>query len=378
MTFAHISDTHLGYRAYSRTTPQGFNQREVDVMRTFRNCLDAMLEREPDVVVHSGDLFHVVRPSNATIHHTFKSISEFQSKRKGLPFILIGGNHDTPRMAESGNILNLFSEIPGVTVKTGKATAIDLPQYDLEVLCVPSNSVTSGERIDWVPQLGRKHSLLTVHGLATKVIPHAGQFEIEEARQEKWTYVALGDYHIHQSYGKNICYAGSTDFTSTNIWEEAPKPKGWVWFDSEVGKLEYRRVATRKVIDLPKINAQDLPTEELRERIAENAKWDPEDQPIVRQRVLNVHPETRGQVGSNLVRELNGRCLNYLLRLYLPEAAVSDTDTHRGQAITLEKSWEDHMAKAELPGGTDRKVVTDLGLKLLKEAAERAADPAQA
>src|SRR5438477_11099707 len=111
MTFAHISDTHLGYRAYGRTNSHGFNQREVDVMKTFRTSLEAIEARNPDVVVHSGDLFHVVRPSNATIHHTFKSIAEFQMRRMGRPFILIGGNHDTPRMAESGNILNLLGEI---------------------------------------------------------------------------------------------------------------------------------------------------------------------------------------------------------------------------------------------------------------------------
>ena len=113
MTVAHFSDTHLGFRAYSKSTPDGFNQREVDVMRTFRTCLDKIASAEPDVVVHSGDLFHVVRPSNATIIAAFKAITQFQEKRKGRPFVLIGGNHDTPRLTEAGNILALFRDIPG-------------------------------------------------------------------------------------------------------------------------------------------------------------------------------------------------------------------------------------------------------------------------
>lgn len=378
MKIAHISDTHLGYRAYGRTTPQGFNQREVDVMRSFRTALNQMSEREPDVVVHSGDLFHVVRPSNATIHHTFKSIAEFQARREGRPFILIGGNHDTPRMAESGNILHLLSEIPGLRVFTGDAEAFTINELDLEVLCVPSNSVLRGEAIDYVPQFGCKYSLLTLHGLASQAIKQAAHFDIEQTRAEKWTYVALGDFHIHQAFGPNICYAGSTDFTSTNIWEEAGRPKGWVLYDADSRRMEFVEVPTRPVLDLPRIDARDMTPEALVASIRENAQWEDEDMPIVRQRVLNVHPDTRGRIGGGPVREMNARCLNYLLRLLPPELAGSDSEQPRTEAITLEASWEAHMAKAELPGGAERDHIKDLGLQLLKEVTERATDPAQA
>ena len=97
MTLAHISDTHLGYRAYGRTTPSGFNQREVDVMKTFQAALASIEQRDPDLVVHAGDMFHIVRPSNATIVQAFKAISEFQSRRSGRPFVIVGGNHDATR-----------------------------------------------------------------------------------------------------------------------------------------------------------------------------------------------------------------------------------------------------------------------------------------
>src|SRR3990170_163738 len=99
MTLAHLSDTHLGYRAYSRSTREGMNQREADVLETFRAALDAIALREPDLVVHSGDLFHVVRPSNHTITDTFRALQRFQSARGAKPLVLVGGNHDTPRTA---------------------------------------------------------------------------------------------------------------------------------------------------------------------------------------------------------------------------------------------------------------------------------------
>jgi len=378
MKIAHLSDTHLGYRAYGRTTPAGINQREFDVMKTFKNCLDAIVERDPDVVVHSGDLFHVVRPSNATIHRTFKLISEFQAKRKGKPFILIGGNHDTPRMTESGNILPLLGEIPGMHVQVGRATAFEIPECDLEVLAVPSDSLRNDEQIDWVPQLKRKYGILTLHGIAREALEQAGLFNIEATRPERWTYVAMGDFHERKSFGANVCYAGSTDYTSTNIWQETKTPKGWVWFDSETREQEFVKLKPRLVLDLRSIDARDMTADALAASLRENARWDPDELPIVRQKVTNVHHDTRGQLATSLVRELSASCLTYVLRLLPPESIGAAGELVKSEAFTIERAWEDHMKDAELPAGIERNQINTMGLELLKEVAERASDPAKA
>jgi DNA repair protein SbcD/Mre11 len=377
MTFAHISDTHLGFRAYGRSTPQGLNQREMDVMVTFRNALEAMLLRDPDVVVHSGDLFHVVRPSNATIVETFRTLWSFQARRGGKPFVLIGGNHDSPRTSDSGNLLKLFAGIPGMRIETGLANAFEIEELDLEVLCVPSNSLLQGERVEYAPTFGRKFGLLTLHGMAAQALPENANFDVEDTRADRWTYVALGDYHVYQAYGKNVCYAGSTDFTSTNIWEEAPHPKGWIWFDCEVGKIEFVPLEVRKVIDLPVIDARKLMPEQIAERMRQNAKWDDGLMPIVRQRVTNVLPEVRPKIPMDAIREIHARCLNYRFVPLAPDVnAENGRQSH--QPITLEKSWEDHIAKVDLPAGLSRDALRDLGLSLLKEVADVEADPIEA
>lgn len=377
MTFAHLSDTHLGFRAYGRTTPQGYDQREVDVFQTFKKILNAIQERDPDIVVHAGDLFHVVRPSNDTIVRTFKALTEFQVQRRGKPFILIGGNHDSPRQADAGNILRLFDAIPGLIVKTGKAEAIDLPDLNLELLCVPSNSLYNHENIEYAPQFKRAYSLLTMHGLAKQALPDKHDFDVEETHADRWTYVALGDFHVHQTYGRNIAYAGSTDFTSTNIWEELTHRKGWVWYDTELAHLEFIPVETRKVLDLDRIDARNLDGEGIGEALQSNAKWDAGDQPIVRQLVQNVHPETRARVPQSVIRELSAKALYYRpdFRL-LSSLPASVTEKTPGES--LDASWEGHIAGAVLPFGMDRDEVTNLGKNLLREVREREADPATA
>ncbi|MFI5386757.1 MAG: exonuclease SbcCD subunit D [Fimbriimonadales bacterium] len=375
MKLAHISDTHLGYYAYGKTAHGRMNQREIDVRVSFERCLSAIQERDPDIVVHSGDFFHVVRPSNYSLIAAYRLLSNFQHKRMGKPFVIIGGNHDTPQSAESANILDLFADIEGMYVETGSAKLIEAGEAS--ILCVSHKSVAAKENVSWAPPAGAKNSILVLHGLADKTEIENFSFELAETRPGEWSYVALGDWHIHQPYGPNICYAGSTDFTSTNIWEESSRPKGWVWFDTEAGQLEFVPVKTRPVIDLPPIDANDLTAEQLGEMLLRSAKWSDDEPPIVRQRVLNVHQETRRELPISVVRSLQERALYYRLDMRPPASDV--TGRHReGQAATLESCWTTHIEASPFAAAIDKEKLKQLGLDLLQEVAEHEATPVEA
>ncbi len=377
MTLAHLSDTHLGYRAYGRNTEHGVNQREVDVMKTFQACLDAISQKEPDLVVHSGDLFHVVRPSNATIVRAFELVSKFQEKRQGMPFLIIGGNHDTPKLADSGNILKLFTSIPGVRVFTHRLEIGEVADLDLEFMAVPHQSLQTGEHYEYSPSLGKKHSLLILHGVDKDLIKHgAGDIEITETRHDRWTYVALGDYHTFRPYGSNVCYSGSTDFASTNIWDEA-STKFWIWFDTETGKLENIPLKTRRVIDLPRIDALKLEPREIEKRLQKNASWPVEEMPIVRQVITNALPGIRGRIDQAVVNDIRATALHYQLDIWAPLKVVEGGPKTQQEGRSIDETWDEHLASAILAPGLKREEIKELGKELLQEV-DREAAPAEA
>lgn len=373
MTLAHLSDTHLGYRAYSRSTPEGMNQREADVLDTFRRTLDSIAEREPDLVVHSGDLFHVVRPSNHTITSAYVAMLRFQEGRSYQPFVLVGGNHDTPRTAESGNLLELFASIDGVRVIPDRTTREPIRDLDLELMAVPSRALREAGDRDWSPKGTRRHSLLVVHGMAAQALPEHAEFDVTDTSADRWSYVALGDYHIRQSYGPNCCYPGSSDFTSTNIWEETREPKGWAWFDTNLGILEFVPVPTRRVIDLPAIDAEAMTGSAITEAATAAATWESGSMPIVRQKVVNVHAEVRRHVDARAVREIQSRALHY--QLDLRTLPLGDAAAPAGGGASLEGEWARHVAHADLQAGLRRERVETCGLELLRRA-EIETDPA--
>ena len=57
MKFAHLADTHLGYRQF------GLIEREKDFYEVFEKITDKIIEEKVDFVIHSGDLFDNSRPS---------------------------------------------------------------------------------------------------------------------------------------------------------------------------------------------------------------------------------------------------------------------------------------------------------------------------
>ena len=127
MRLVHLSDLHLGYRQYQRLTPAGLNQREADVARAMQRAIDATIALAPDVVVLAGDIFHTVRPSNPAILFAFHQFARLTRELPRATVVMVAGNHDTPRAAETGGILRLFAPAPAFTSSTSRPTACRSP-----------------------------------------------------------------------------------------------------------------------------------------------------------------------------------------------------------------------------------------------------------
>jgi DNA repair exonuclease SbcCD nuclease subunit len=134
--------------------------------------------------------------------------------------------------------------------------------------------------------------------------------------RDEWDYIALGDWHLYTQIAPNALYSGATEFTSTNIWEESGKPKGWILYDASTRTHEFHPVHTRAVFDLLPIDAAELSAAELNAAIEARADALGESLSgaIVRQRVWNLHPDLRRQIDGELLRELKARALLLLFR----------------------------------------------------------------
>lgn len=216
LRIAHISDTHLGYRALGKTDPAtGRNQRSIDVERAFSLAIDDIITRGVDLVVHSGDLFNQTRPPYAAIGSAMRQFHKLEEA--GIPAVVIGGNHDTPRLRSSGSVFGLMQLVnPTVRFVGGYETDIvPFPALDLTVTAIPHGRLTEPIPPTAFPNANTRNILIThgfVPGMETASHKEPGEEEIDEALlPPDFDYIALGHYHMRSQPRENAWYAGSTE-----------------------------------------------------------------------------------------------------------------------------------------------------------------------
>lgn len=361
MIVGHLADLHLGYRAYHRLAPGGLNARELDVARAFQTSVDRLIELDADLVLVAGDLFHTVRPSNHAIADAFRQFSRLRAGLPGAPVVVIAGNHDSPRAVETGSILRLLAEIPGVHVVDDVARSVHLPELSTSVLCLPHNALSSGEEVSLEPDPDAGTNILMLHGTVTggreserlRYMSEYGGAQVDTSliEPERWDYVALGHYHIATELAPNMWYAGGIERTSTNIWEEAGSPKGFLTWDTEARRAIFHPLPGREVIDLPRFSAREplgegggavgryLEPGEIDARIRELVEGIPGglEGKIVRLVITDLPRELFRSLDHRQLREFRAAALHFHLDARRPEVRRVAGYGAPGRRLTLEE-----------------------------------------
>src|SRR6476661_2271799 len=153
LVIAHISDTHLGYRAYFRSDADGRNLRSLDVEYSYRAVVDDFIRHgDINLIVHSGDVFHQSRPTWSAIRCFIEHTRRLE--QLGVPIIIIAGNHDTAQLRTSNTVFSGYEE-----------RAFDLEALGLNVVAVPHGRLVSGPIAD-IPLRVDRRNILVTHGLA--------------------------------------------------------------------------------------------------------------------------------------------------------------------------------------------------------------------
>jgi DNA repair protein SbcD/Mre11 len=395
---AHLADAHLGIRQYQRLNPAGINQREADVAQAFRCAIDGVIAARPDAVVIAGDLFHSVRPTNSAIVFAFRQLQRLHEALPDAPIVLIAGNHDTPRSADTGSILRLFEEL-GVDVAADEARRFVYPKLDLAVLAVPHQAVVGAERASLRPAGSERNQVLVMHG-EVEGLYHSDQsptdyggalIDAQELRAGGWSYVALGDFHVqyqikHEKKGKKetpIWYAGALEYVSPNFWGDLRLEqqlgldgKAWLLVELESGnvvEIERQRVPqAHKIHDLGPLYADGLDAPALSAAIAaEVARIDGgiADR-IVRLVVYNVPRHVARELDHAAIRALKTAALHFRLDLRRPEIHRTVGVGAPGRRQTLPEMVRYYLEHRPLPADLDRERFVRLGGELM-DAVER-------
>ena len=386
MRLVHLSDLHLGYRQFQRQTAAGINQREADVANVFRAAIDRIIEIKPDLVLIAGDVFHNVRPPNPAILLAFTQFSRLVRALPDALVILVAGNHDAPRSAETVCILRLFTPL-GIHVVDSDARRLTFPEHDLAVLAVPYTLVRPSLSPD--PAYGR--NILVMHSELRGILPltaadverTALQVDPSEIGYDRWSYVAMGEYHIHRKLHQNAFYSGALEYTSFNIWGELQeekearlKGKGIVEYDLTTKKKTFHALTpARQLVDLPLVSGRGVTAPEVDAAIRANVETWPGgiDDKIVRQVVIDIPRHVSRELDQRALREYKRRALSFQLDTKRPEVLRQSGSGAAGRKASLTDTVREWLLARSIPPDVPRDALVELGLRYLRlaESAEQ-------
>jgi DNA repair exonuclease SbcCD nuclease subunit len=376
----HLSDLHLGFRQFQRTTPTGINQREWDVAQSFTRAIDRVIELRPDIVLIAGDVFHTVRPTNPAILHAFAQFSRLMRELPDAIVVVVAGNHDMPRSSETLCILRLFTPL-GIHVVDSEPRRLTFPERGLSILAVPD--LPPGT-VAIEPDPMARLNVLVMHGEVEGAMPEFDSHSERAALKipaavvssPAWDYVALGDIHVYQKVGPKAFYSGALDYTSTNVWgekeEEAAEKlpgKGMIERDLESGKQTFHRLpVTREFLDLPPIKGRGLSAADLDAAIAAAVARGGIDGKVVRLVARDVPRHIAREIDHKVLREFQRRALHFHLDTRRPEVQRTSVSGGPGRRPSLAEMLRESLRNRVLTSDIDRDRLVELGAHYLREA----------
>jgi len=388
MRLIHISDSHLGAATLGRKiAPSGVNQREEDICNSFISAIDKIIELKPDFVLHTGDLFHSVRPTNRIIHIGLKQF--IRLSEANIPVVVISGNHDTPKQRSVGSVFRIFELFSGICpVYKDKYETVQIK--DAIVHAIPHCAGTDTfqgelEKIKIDPKV--KYNILMLHGVIAG-IPEFSMGELSEQEiassyfELGFDYVALGHYHRNCQVKPNVWYAGSTERLSM---AELGDPKGFLEVDLSAppqelksGRtdfqsvhLKFHKVPTREMIELPCIYVSVLgrvDPEKIYDEIEQRIESENIEEKIVRLKVTDIPSHLYNSIDFRKIAEMKSKAFYFDLRLEKTEESkgVSQYAPTKSSIGKLNFEFEEYLKNIVIEG-LDKEELKELGLKYLTE-----------
>ncbi len=286
MIIAHLSDLHLGYRAFGHME-QGRNVREADVARAFHQAIQRVLEIAPAAILVAGDVFDRPEPPHSALVALAQGLQTLREALPDTPVLMAAGARDTPPSPADPGPLGAFDTLAGVEAVTSTTRSVHYSQMNLNVVLVPHRSTVQGPRPLVEPNPDARWNVLVGYGSVDE--EEGAPLSLDSG---DWDYVALGHEHFRREVLPGVHYAGALERVGATPWEEAAEEKGFLTCDLESGQARFHPIHGRPVVSLQPIPFESDRPERLSERVREVLVEVPGgiEEKIVRIRIQGLPP----------------------------------------------------------------------------------------
>lgn len=370
----HLADTHIGYSAYRKIDEAtGLNQREVDTYEAFKQFVDYAVKEKPDIILHAGDLFDSVRPTNRAICFVLEQL--IRLSEAGIPFVVISGNHETPRLKETGSVFSLFEHIPEVyVVYENKYELIEID--DLKLHAIPHSDDIEGEKNKMTLNIDANgsnfnfnvallHASVLGVGLPAFMMGDFNEQVVDIDDLTKLDYLALGHFHGCTRVMENAYYAGSTERFSFN---EVNDKKGFLEVSLDANgekEVVFHPLKAREMVDLEPIVCHGLDTHEIKSAIKRRIlECNPRDK-VARLKVQDIPLHVYHSLDFDELKRLTKSAVHFEIKYEFQkdnELLSAEHPTFR----SLHSEFEHFIRTYTIGAHIDKARLKELGLKYMQ------------
>jgi DNA repair exonuclease SbcCD nuclease subunit len=375
MKILHVADTHLGYSAYRKVTEEGINQREMDNYNAFKQFIDYAIKSKPDLVLHAGDLFDSVRPNNRAITFAIRQI--LRLSKQGIPIVIIDGNHEHPKLKETGHIFSIFDHIDNVhPIYNAKYETLTftMNKESITIHALPQTSSKEEykDNLDEIsPDSSSDYNIFITHG-SVKGIKEFTMNEFNELiipsryLNSDFNYIALGHYHKYTELSKNAYYAGSTEALT---FADAGNQKGYIELELIDKKLRHNfiHLKNRKMVDSNPIKCKDLALDEIMGKIKGLiTEIKPKDK-VFRIKLEDIPSHIYRGIDFDEIKELSNEAIHYEIKADLTKDKNSISgENSKIDSIALE--FEAFIKNQEIE---EKETLLKLGIEYIEKIETR-------
>lgn len=341
MLFAHLSDTHLGYRQYN------VREREEDFYRAFEEAIDKALEERVDFIIHSGDLFETPRPPTEALLKVLKALRKL--RERGVVFYSIPGSHDNPKrrglpphaLYENLGMRTLRHSNPKV-IHEGKVFIAGL-----EYIARPFKETLTKylATLSKEAEAYRKR-ILVLHQALREYLPVEYELELSQL-PANFDYYAMG--HIHRriliDYGRGkLGYAGSTEVWSRDEYVTYLKEgKGFYLVDLSSGEPVVHRMDLDSIRPhlIKELNYEPFSLRGELAKLASEVK-SLKEKPVVHLRIVGEGYDRKG-LRELIAKLLEPLCLTLRIEYLTKEEELTTLKVER---IDVRKLLEEELGDA--------------------------------
>ncbi|MEM7414240.1 MAG: metallophosphoesterase [Gemmatimonadota bacterium] len=338
MILAHLSDLHLGFRAYGRIE-NGYDVRERDVAAAFERAIEQIVRIAPDLVVVSGDVFDRPDPPASAVVALARGLETFRMSLPDTHVLMVAGPRDTPRRSADPGALAVLATFPNVNAATGLTESIHVDRLGLHACLVPHRAVRRPDPPIPDPDPRKRWNVLVLHAAHGSDTSEGLRIDASD-----WDYVALGGEHQRRTVQDRVRYPGSLERVALDPWSEAADEKGFLIVDIESGRTEFHAIRGRPVVALAPVKIRDTDPDKLVRKVREVMNEVPGGivDKIVRLRVQGARPHDLLALQGEPLRSLRSEALHLAVEagkdLHLPRGSASPDENleHIRKAVAAE------------------------------------------